>query len=66
MENAKKNDTGMVEYGRVTSIDCRNSLLYSFDNKQLIGAIGINDTLVVSTKDAVLLVDKKKVKMLKS
>ena len=60
LENAKKNDTGMVEYGRVTSIDCSNSLLYSFDDKQIIGAIGIKNTLVVSTKDAILLIDKNK------
>ena len=60
LENADKTNSGMFEYGRVTSIDCKNSLLYSSDKNQLIGAVGLNNTLVVSMKDAVLVVDKNK------
>lgn len=61
----KVGDTGNVEIGDVVAIDCRNSYLRS--DERLIAAIGIEDFVVVSTSDAVLVAPKSRaqdVKML--
>lgn len=52
----KKNKEGNVDIGNVISHKCKNSMLYSSD--RLVAGIGLDNILVVETKDAVLVCNK--------
>jgi len=56
---ADKDEHNNVERGDVLSEDCSGSLFYSDD--RLIAAIGLDDLVVVDTKDAVLIAPKHQV-----
>ena len=49
---------GLVESGSVYTLKSKNSLLLSHDKNQVIGAVGIEDLVVVSTRDAILVANK--------
>ena len=60
---ADKNEYGNVEKGDVLTEDCTGNLLYSDD--RLIAAIGLDDFVVVDTKDAILIAPKGRVQEVK-
>jgi mannose-1-phosphate guanylyltransferase / mannose-6-phosphate isomerase len=51
-------EQGVVTDGRSTAIDCRNVLLRGDSDDLEIVAIGLRDTMVVATSDAVLVADR--------
>ena len=51
--------------GQVVQIDSTNNTLWAADEKQIISAIGLNNMLVVSMDDAVLVADKNNIKDIK-
>ncbi len=54
---SENNSGNNVVKGNITDIDCENSLIYS--SSRCVCAIGIKDTIVVETDDAVLVCDRK-------
>ena len=52
-EISKKDDRGNVSIGDVKILDTSNSLIFS--NKRLVGAVGVDDLIVIETDDAVFL-----------
>ena len=56
---AKKDSNGNVILGKCVSIDTKGSLIFS-DSKSLVGAIGVEDVIIVSTKDAVLVCNRRR------
>ena len=62
-EVADKDEKGNVEKGDVLAEGCSNNLFYSDD--RLIAAIGLEDFVVVDTKDAVLIAPKNRVQEVK-
>lgn len=60
----KKNESGNVLKGDALAIDTRNSLLYS--SSRLVTTVGVENLIVVETKDAVLIVDKNKTQDVKA
>lgn len=60
----EKDSNGNVVKGDVISVNSTNSYLHA-ENK-LIATVGINDLIVVETKDAILVADKKQVQEVKS
>ena len=57
-ENSKKDNDGISKNVYYQSIDSKNNLIYSNDQNQIITTIGINDTIIVGMKDAILVADK--------
>ncbi len=49
---------GNAVHGPVTVVDCKNSLLRAEDDGVELVGLGLNDVMVVSTRDAVLVADK--------
>jgi mannose-1-phosphate guanylyltransferase len=62
-ENAKKDKFQNALKGKVFLKDCKNSYFRS-DERLLVG-IGVNDLVAIETRDAVLIIDKKKTQNLK-
>lgn len=56
-------EAGNVSFGDVTSIDCHNSYLYA--SSRLLATIGLQNTVVVETADAVLVAAKDRVQEVK-
>ncbi len=56
----KKRDDNVVN-GRVIAYACQDSLLYNLENKKILAAIGLEGTVVVNTRDALLVVKKEEV-----
>jgi len=56
--DGQRNDAGTVMSGAATSIDCKNSLLRSENDAVEVVGLGLEDTIVVATPDAVLVADK--------
>ena len=55
-ESSSKDTNSNVKIGDVIDIDCKNSLIYGQDH--LIAAVGIDNLIVVDTKDALLIASK--------
>ena len=55
-ESSSKDTNSNVKIGDVIEIDCKNSLIYGQDH--LIAAVGIDNLIVVDTKDALLIASK--------
>ena len=62
-EISKKDDNGNVNFGNIKSIDSKNNYLRS-ENRLVVG-IGLEDLVVVETKDAVLVANKKNIQQVK-
>ncbi|MDX3774079.1 mannose-1-phosphate guanylyltransferase/mannose-6-phosphate isomerase [Chromatiaceae bacterium AAb-1] len=60
---ADKNEQGNVFRGDVLSTDTRNTYVHSDD--KLVAAVGLDDLVIVSTKDAVLVAHKDKAQQVK-
>jgi mannose-1-phosphate guanylyltransferase / mannose-6-phosphate isomerase len=58
-----KNDSGNAVSGDVVTVDCKNSYIYSED--KLVTVIGVEDLIVVETKDAVMIAHKDRVQDVK-
>ena len=56
---SEKDDDGNYLMGNVLDLDSKNSLVYS--TSKLVTTIGLNDTVVVETEDAVLVCDRARV-----
>ena len=63
-EAAEKDVDKNVQWGDVLAEDCRGSFFQS--DGRLIAAIGVEDLIVVDTKDAILVADKSRVQEVKS
>lgn len=61
---SEKNTEGNVHKGDVLSLDCTNN--YVFAETALVATLGLNDVVVVQTKDAVLVAAKDKVQDVKA
>ena len=59
-----KDSSGNVLKGDALALDTHNSLIFS--SSRLVSAVGVNNLVVVETKDAVLIVDKDKTQDVKS
>ncbi len=59
----EKDDTGNAVSGDVITLDCSNSYIYSED--KLVAVIGVEDLIVVETKDAVMIAHKDRVQDVK-
>ena len=55
-----------VSFGNVSQFDSENSLFFSSSNKIHLLGIGLKDIITIATEDAVLVVKKEKIKMLKN
>lgn len=55
-----KDEAGNVIQGDVVSIESENSMLFS--QQRLIAAVGLKDTVVIETADAILVADRNKVR----
>ncbi len=62
-KNCNKNEQGNVQQGDVLSLDTSNSFIRSSD--KLVVTIGLENTVVINTKDAVLVAAKDKVQDVK-
>jgi mannose-1-phosphate guanylyltransferase/mannose-6-phosphate isomerase len=58
-----RNHDGNVLMGNMVGIDCRNSIFYTGD--KLVAAIGLNNMVVVDTRDATLITPKDRVQDVK-
>ncbi len=58
-----KDEAGNVIQGDVVALDSENSMLFS--QQRLIAAVGVKDTVVIETADAILVADKDKVQDVK-
>ncbi len=63
-EISNKNDKGNVHKGDVIALNCNNSYFYS--QEKLIAAIGLDDIMIVDTKDATLVAKKSEVQLVKN
>ncbi len=54
----EKDEQGNVKLGNIKLIDTKDSLFYHSDPKKMIAAIGVEDLLVVDTKNALLVCNK--------
>ncbi len=52
----KSNESGNVVEGNIITINCRNNIIQG--GKKLIATVGIEDLIIVDTKDATLICDK--------
>ena len=59
----KKDQSGNVIQGDVVALDTENSMLFS--QKRLIATVGLKDTVVIETADAILVADRDKVQDVK-
>ncbi len=59
-EMKQKNENGNFFEGNVLDIDARNTYVYSTDKNKKIALIGIDDLVVVDTKDSLLICKKDK------
>lgn len=58
-----KNDSGNVEVGDVVGLDSTNNYIHA--QHKLVGTLGVNDLVVVDTKDALLVADRNRVEDVK-
>lgn len=63
-ETENADEDGNVKIGQVLSLDTKNSYLHS--NDKLVTTVGVDNLVVVSTKDSVLVADKNKVQNVKA
>ena len=63
-EVSEKDEKGNCKIGNVVDIDSENSLVYS--TSKLITTIGLKDTIVVETEDAILVCDKNRAQEVKN
>jgi len=54
---AERDEQGNATRGPAVAVDCRNSLLYGYDGMTVAG-VGLDDMVVVATRDAVLVAPK--------
>ncbi|MDQ7031152.1 MAG: mannose-1-phosphate guanylyltransferase/mannose-6-phosphate isomerase [Desulfonauticus sp.] len=59
----EKDEQGCVIRGDVLSLDCQDSLLFSYGSK--LAAVGLKDLIVVQTRDATLVIPKNQVQKVK-
>ena len=62
-EVSEKDEKGNCKIGNIVDIDSENSLIYS--TSKLITTIGLKDTVVVETEDAILVCDKNRAQEVK-
>ena len=60
-----KDPEGNVKVGQATTIDCSSSVFFDASGDKLITAIGLQNMVVVQTKDAILVADKDQVQKVK-
>ena len=60
---AKQDDDGNACHGDVIALDCRNS--YAWGERRLVAMIGLDDTVVVDTDDAVMVAHRDRVQDVK-
>ena len=66
LENVFPKDAGNnVTVGKAELLDCTNSVFFDGSGDKLITAIGVDNIVVVETKDAILVCDKSKVQDVK-
>ncbi|MCJ9707714.1 mannose-1-phosphate guanylyltransferase/mannose-6-phosphate isomerase [Bordetella hinzii] len=63
-ENQDRDELGNVVHGDVAIVDSENS--YVWASSRLVSLLGVNDIVVVETKDAVLVADRSKVQHVKA
>lgn len=63
-KNARSNEEGNVSIGNIFSIDTKNSYLHSHD--KLLATVGVDNLVVVASKDSVLIADKSKTQDVKT
>jgi mannose-1-phosphate guanylyltransferase/mannose-6-phosphate isomerase len=63
LENMERDANGNYARGDVISEDCRNTLVHSED--RLVATLGLEDTIVVETKDAILVANRDHVQNVK-
>lgn len=51
----KKNNSNVSNTKNLVTIDSHNNLLYSFNNKKLVTAVGVDNMILVETDEAILL-----------
>ncbi len=56
---------GNVELGLVTSLDTKDSLLYNYEEGKLLAAVGLDGFIVVNMEDALLVVHKDDIRLVK-
>ncbi len=61
-----QDDAGNALKGSATALDCQDSLLRAEDDGIEVVGLGLKDTLVVSTRDAVLVADKSRAQEVKT
>lgn len=61
-----KDELGTATVGAATSVDCRDSLLWSASGDQALVGVGLDNIIAVSMPDAVLVVDRSKVQDVKA
>lgn len=60
----KKDENNNVNLGQTEILDCKNSMIYS--TSRLVAAIGLEDTIIIETPDAVLVSNKNDVQKVKN
>ncbi|MCL4108792.1 UNVERIFIED_CONTAM: hypothetical protein GTU68_049133 [Idotea baltica] len=63
--DADKTEDGMALSGEVTALSCTDSLITSHSDQLPVVGIGLKDTIVVATQDAVLVADKSRAQEVK-
>ena len=57
-KNSKSDENGVVLKGKTKAINCKNSLIYSEDDRMTLVGVGVEDIIAVAMSDAVLLAKK--------
>lgn len=65
-QNNEPDSSGLVTRGPVTTLDCKNSLIYAAEEAQQIVGIGLENVIAVAMSDAVLVANKDKVQDVKA
>lgn len=64
-EAINANEEANVSYGRVIAEKTRDSLIYNYEAKKLVAVIGLDGMIVVNTPDALLVVHKDNIPLVK-
>lgn len=62
-EIMKKDKNGNIFKGKIIQLDCKNTTVWA--GKRTVAALGLKDIVIVDTKDALLVCDKKRVQDVK-
>ena len=64
-EAINSNTDENVTRGLVKALECRDSLLYNYDDKKLLAAIGLDGMIVINTEQSILVVHKDQIPLVK-